>query len=528
MLSAGDYSVRKSYLFVVVILYLLAGIFLLRFFRYWINPDATSYISIAEKYIRGDVWHAVNAFWGPLVSWLLMPFIAFGASPALGAKMLSLCIGVFAIASIHCLSRRFEISDSQRLLSLLFLLPTFLFFTLYDFTPDLLLASFLAFYLYVLLDRDYPRSARQGAACGIFAALAYLSKAYALPFFVLHFALCNAFVYIKGDRQKRRLVLRSCLLGYAVAIAISGIWIGCFSAKYGRFIFCSAGKYNHERLGFAERGLPPIYKRFLVPPNETATHAWEDPNYIRLKSWSPLQSVQAFKYQIGMVRSAIVLSIMAYNWFSLFSIAILAVMLVSLCTQAGESMVAQRTDLFSMLAIGIYSCGFLPLGIVQERYMLICDFLLVLLGVQLIAAAQRGKHLSEKRKAAILVLLLISFCVMPARALKKHANEGRSSYLMSVRLTDECHIKGDIVSNANYADMLQVAFWTGNRYFGILDDSIPEPQLLDTLRTHNIAYYFLWSASDTALSLPGYVESTLSGVPDLRIYAMQAPNPPAP
>jgi 4-amino-4-deoxy-L-arabinose transferase-like glycosyltransferase len=503
------------------------GIFLLRFFRYWINPDATSYISIAMKYLRGDVWQAVNGLWGPLLSWLLMPFMALGASPALGAKALSLCIGVFAITSIYCLSRRFEISDSQRLLLLLFLLPMFLFFTLFDFTPDLLLASFLAFYLYALLDRDYPRSERQGVTCGIFATLAYLSKAYAMPFFIVHFALCNALVYIKGGHQTRRLVLRSCLLGYAVFLAISGIWVGCMSAKYGRLTFGSAGKYNYERMGFAEKGLPEISKRFLVPPNETATHAWEDPVYIHLRSWSPLQSMQAFKYQIDMVRKTAVLSIAAYNWFSIFSIAILALVLVNLCTKAGESIVAQRTDLFSMLTIGIYNCGFLPLGILQERYMLISAFLLVLLGTQLIAVGQRGKHLSEKRKISILMLFLVSFSVMPAQALKRHANDGKSAYLMSVRLTGEYHIKGNIASNANYSDMLQVAFWTGNRYFGVLDDTIPGPQLLDTLRTHNIAYYFVWSASNTRLNLPRYVESTLSGVPDLRIYALQAPDPRA-
>ncbi|MHC4720172.1 MAG: hypothetical protein ACYSYT_06835, partial [Planctomycetota bacterium] len=47
-------------------------------YRYQINPDGISYISVAQKYLAGDFAGAINGYWGPLYSWLLMPFLYFG------------------------------------------------------------------------------------------------------------------------------------------------------------------------------------------------------------------------------------------------------------------------------------------------------------------------------------------------------------------------------------------------------------------------------------------------------------------
>jgi len=61
--------------------YLILGAILLNFYQYQINPDGISYISIAQKYLRGDYGNAVNGYWSPLFSWLLMPFLLLGCLP---------------------------------------------------------------------------------------------------------------------------------------------------------------------------------------------------------------------------------------------------------------------------------------------------------------------------------------------------------------------------------------------------------------------------------------------------------------
>jgi hypothetical protein len=117
---------------------------------------------------------------------------------------------------------------------------------------------------------------------------------------------------------------------------------------------------------------------------------------------------------------------------------------------------------------------------------------------------------------------------MPLWVLKKYAYEGKAAYAMSDCLAEEGRIEGNIASNGNFNDMLQVAFRTGSRYFGVLPDSIPECRLMDTLRAHKISYFFVWSASDSGRRLPGCVESRLREAPGLRIYALGPPDPPTP
>ena len=60
---------------------------------YLLNADGTSYISIANQYWRGNWGQAVNGFWGPLLSWLLIPFLA---GVAVGLRR---CLNVL----VHCL-----------------------------------------------------------------------------------------------------------------------------------------------------------------------------------------------------------------------------------------------------------------------------------------------------------------------------------------------------------------------------------------------------------------------------------------
>jgi hypothetical protein len=61
-------SLRITAPFYLIAAFVAAGIFLVPFYRYAIDPDGICYISIAQKYMRGEIFDAVNACWGPLYS----------------------------------------------------------------------------------------------------------------------------------------------------------------------------------------------------------------------------------------------------------------------------------------------------------------------------------------------------------------------------------------------------------------------------------------------------------------------------
>jgi hypothetical protein len=40
-----------------------------------INPDAVAYIRIAQYYLSGQTDLMISAYWGPLLSWLIIPWL---------------------------------------------------------------------------------------------------------------------------------------------------------------------------------------------------------------------------------------------------------------------------------------------------------------------------------------------------------------------------------------------------------------------------------------------------------------------
>jgi hypothetical protein len=44
------------------------------------NIDGISYMRIAEMYANGWLPEAFNAYWSPLISWTMLPFMALGVS----------------------------------------------------------------------------------------------------------------------------------------------------------------------------------------------------------------------------------------------------------------------------------------------------------------------------------------------------------------------------------------------------------------------------------------------------------------
>lgn len=85
------------YLFLFI--YLSLGVYLLNYYQYSIGIDGISYVNISKLYLFGDFTNAINGYWGPLFSWMLVPFLKiFGSTPdnaLYASKLLSLIIGFF-------------------------------------------------------------------------------------------------------------------------------------------------------------------------------------------------------------------------------------------------------------------------------------------------------------------------------------------------------------------------------------------------------------------------------------------------
>lgn len=126
------------------------------FYRYYVDTDATAYLSIARHFVNGDRWRLVNSLWSPLSPCLtaLMAMLLGGGSDPY--SMLEDAHVVNAIACILLL----VVQDVflKRLLgngylrnTLMLVLPVFLLYAMYEqLFDDLWQVLFLMIYLLIV------------------------------------------------------------------------------------------------------------------------------------------------------------------------------------------------------------------------------------------------------------------------------------------------------------------------------------------------------------------------------------------
>jgi len=380
--------------------------FLLKYYQYYIAPDGISYISIAQKYLNGDFRNAINGYWGPLLSWLLIPFLYFGLTPQLAIKVISLITGLFTMIGVKLLSYKFEMMERIRNIILFSLIPIILFFSLLFATPDLLLLCILVYYLNIIFNGEYSSSMHKGIFCGAIGAIAYLAKAYAFPFFISHFLLFNVLHYLRSTtKERKKNVLRGFFGGFIIFFIISGGWISIISNKYQEVTIGTAKKYIYTSSGPESQGSPMDYQGLLRPPNKTAISSWEDPSYLKIKSWNPMQTWNHFKHQIKLILKSIYTTIIIYESFSSLSFMIIIVYIL-FCIQPFNKIILQGDVFYPLVTMMLYSTGY-ALMTTEGRYLWIIDILLILMGGYILTILFRNVFFNNTRKIITLMFFIV-------------------------------------------------------------------------------------------------------------------------
>src|SRR5207244_8669638 len=154
-------------------------------------------------------------------------------------------------------------------------------------TPDLLLVCFLLFYLRAMFQSAAESRTRTAVVAGLLGGLAYLAKAYALPFVVAHFTLVHAVRWMSAHRRgSRRLLAKRFVAGMATLLAVALPWITTISLKYGHLTASTAGSYSWHLVGPLVGGRHPVHTDGLIPPPDgRASSIWDDPSALRFPPW---------------------------------------------------------------------------------------------------------------------------------------------------------------------------------------------------------------------------------------------------
>ena len=273
--------------------------------RFYIEPDGVNYLDIAREYLRHDWKHAINAYWSPLLSWLLALAIRItGANSYWKIPLLHLLnFGIFCV-SLWCFEFFFKALISKQrqnldfekrgtgisewawwLLGYTLFTYSSLFLTPVNLdTPDILVNAFVfAASGFVL---HFGASASKWKApllLGAVLGAAYLAKTVMFP---LGFVFVVA-AYIAGLRSVlgRKQAIARALLAGAIFLAISLSWITALTSSEHRDTFGDSGRiaywmYSHDVTSvfhwhgeFPDGGFPvhPIQKIFPRPAVDSFT-----------------------------------------------------------------------------------------------------------------------------------------------------------------------------------------------------------------------------------------------------------------
>ena len=439
-----------------------------------INPDGVAYLRIAGYYGSGELSRAVSAYWSPLYSWLLAPWVALGVPALLATKLLGALLAVAWVHGVGLLAPRYVESAPARALLLAATAVGALAWSMWTIAPDLLLAVLLTYYFHVVAHPALTARPGRAFASGLLGGLAYLAKAYALPFFLAHFLGTIVLAgWARADGAGRAGGARwrdwaraagAGLLGFAL---LAGVWVAILSVTQGRLTLTTAVSRNEPIRGdhsvflpFALR-LSPEQRLSRVEPGRLTT--WETPDRFRPTS-APLVSDPAVVLR-GWLRElagnliTIRDRLSGFDYFHLAIPGVLGAVFLALLRRHERGVAAP--EIWGAFTIALYAGGYLPLVATEERYFWpLAGLLLVLAGgcAEKFARAAVGLAASPQSRPARLVLaavavVALSFFLVGAQGLVELGTTPRPEYRSVARRVAEAArrngttVRGPIAGN---------------------------------------------------------------------------------
>ncbi len=217
-----------------------------------IDIDGMTYVGIARHIRQGEFYAAINAFRSPLDSWLIAAASFASTDYLLIGKLVSVASFLLCLALLYTFA--FRLWHSRLVASVAVLLFTLgrglAVQAIAMVTPDFLLAALVLGYFIVLLDCARTDRSKDWLLLGGFHGLAFLAKAFALPWL----GLCTAVAVLLSDSSWKRKAGRFCL-AMCIPVIVAAGWATVLHSKYGVYTTGSQFKTNLLQWTLGERSV---------------------------------------------------------------------------------------------------------------------------------------------------------------------------------------------------------------------------------------------------------------------------------
>ncbi|NNE10000.1 MAG: hypothetical protein HKN20_15675, partial [Gemmatimonadetes bacterium] len=449
---------------------------------YQINPDGIAYLRIAGYWAEGKPDLALSGYWGPLFSWLMIPFLPLDDGPGnLAASRIAMVFsGLLFLVASRSVFLRLDLAPAARsaalFLTALFAAPASVETT----SPDLLVSGLLLFLVASLFGSCWITSRAHAVRAGVIGGLAYLTKAAALPYVVALIAVIALLRSTIGLNEPAR-VARAAVFALAGIAAVALPWVVTLTVHYGAPTWSTSGGINHALI--APGGPPfrhPAFFQYHVPEAGRITK-WEDPDASEYERWNPLASTKNLRYQVSTVYTNI--GGVRNVWLRYDAIGFGLLCLFGAFLFASPWRETMRTERWRwcLLPALLLATLYLPVHVGRGRYFYLAYPMVA--GASVGVACWIGSRAPNRAlRQLVLALALLPFLLPSARGFARalsgdRAREGALAYALAL---DHVRNGGGPIASVNEQTGLYTAYFAGVPWYG--SQPTLDPERLQSLR----------------------------------------------
>ena len=471
--------ITDNRLILSLILYILLFIFCLPFYRYVFDVDGIGYIGAAKQYLAGNFKLAVNGYWPPLHSWIIVPFMKMGILPEDALRYSNGLIGIGSIFVLNRLINKVDITVSLKTGILFTAVVILLHYTFYELAADMLLVFLLVLLFNLVLRKDFYTNSYSNAIAGMIGAFAFFAKSYAFPFFIVYFILLHLF--FNTNRSKKTYHI---LLGLTVFFLISIPWIYLLHWKYGEWMI-AYGKNNYGNWDAKFRDMSgPL---LIGPPYTGSPGIWEDPWKVYNLNFTHANTSTLILHQIRIILFNIQQWFKCIHDLSFFSSSILFISFIYYIKEKN------RFWLFLLISVLALSGGYLLLHI-ETRFIWGLTFLFLIAGSLLLSKLLQEVKMYVWQRTAVWLIFFGSFLVEPLNNLKDNLNANWDIY-KTVETIKKESINGSFTGNTKQGSSMIIAYLSNNPYFTVMKPAFTTEELITEMNDRKIRYYFYYYQS---------------------------------
>lgn len=447
-------------------------------YQYVSDLDAIGYMEVAHHYLKGEWKLAVNGFWNPLHSWLVVPLLKLGLNDWAAFKISNLIFSLGSLWAVYSLINKFSLDEWLKTAIQFASIIILLHYCYFELAADALLVFLLLIYFNLIKQEDFFESIPKNLLAGFIGALFYLAKSYGFPFFIFHFLVIHIFL-----NPSRSNAVKQLAAGFFTFFLFTFPWLMALHWKYGEWMI-AFGKFN-AHWNFSGEPLPgPV---FQTPPHEGSSSVWEDPWHVKVDN---LQSVPFIKVALHQIR------VVLFNFQAwVKNIHDLSFLAPAILFVSGFMYFKHKTKEWLYLLIGMLALpsGYLLLHL-ETRFIWASSFIFFIAGALLMQQLFLHAQMKNWQRSIVWLFFFGSFLLEPINQLKDQVY-GHKSIFDTAEQMKQQQINGSFTSNAKVDECMVFAYLSKNPFYTINKPSYYTKELLTEIRQYKIRYYFFYYTS---------------------------------